>query len=58
MRIKKRCFVFFICFFMIITMSQNVFAESKGVKWYSYNEGVDTGKKENKKIMVMFYTDW
>ena len=28
------------------------------IKWYSYEEGVDIGMSENKKIFINFYADW
>lgn len=32
--------------------------ESSKIKWYGYDEGVLEAKKQNKKIIVDFYTDW
>lgn len=34
------------------------FASPKNVKWYSYNEGMTTGKIEKKKIFLNFHADW
>jgi len=33
-------------------------AESTGVSWVGYDEGMALGKKEGKKILINFYADW
>ena len=31
---------------------------SESVKWYGYNDGIQIGEKEGKKIFITFYADW
>ena len=33
-----------------------VFASS--IKWYSYDEGLELGKSQSKKLFIHFYADW
>lgn len=33
-------------------------AETTGVSWVGYDEGMALGKKDGKKIMLHFYADW
>lgn len=43
---------------VFIIMLSNLYAENKEIKWYNFNEAVSIAKKENKHILVDFYTDW
>ena len=31
---------------------------SSGIKWYSYEEGIERGKEEKKNVFLNFYTQW
>ena len=56
----KRKTVFFVIstlYFLSIWLPVG-FASSKNVKWYSYDEGITTGKIAKKKIFLNFYADW
>ena len=52
----KLSYKFFTAVLLIFTAS-NIFAGG-GDKWYSFNEGLAKAKKENKFMLVDFYTDW
>ena len=57
MKFKNIYFFFFMFVFLFITMSCNK-GSSEEIIWHSYKEAIDTGKKENKKIFVHFWTSW
>ena len=40
----------------ILLLASSLF--SAGKEWYSFNEGIALAKKENKHIVLDFYTDW
>ncbi len=48
--IKKGLFIFF----LIVT----VLSANNNLKWHSFDEGLAKAKKENKFLLVDFYTDW
>lgn len=33
-------------------------AVASKIRWYTYEEGIDRGKREGKKIFLNFYADW
>lgn len=33
-------------------------AKIKTINWYKYEKGMQTGKKENRKVFLHFYADW
>jgi thioredoxin-related protein len=33
-------------------------AKENQFDWYSYNDALEVGRKDNKYVMVVFYTDW
>ncbi len=33
-------------------------SENNGINWYGYDDGMATGKKEGKKVLISFYADW
>ena len=41
---------------LILLLASSLF--SAGKEWYSFNEGIALAKKENKHIVLDFYTDW
>ena len=54
----KNIYVFFLVFvFSSIIISCNK-GSSEEILWQSYKEGMDTGKKENKKIFIHFWASW
>jgi thioredoxin-related protein len=54
----KNIYVFFLAFvFLSITMSCNK-GSSEEILWQPYKEGMDIGKKENKKIFIHFWASW
>ena len=53
---KYACFLTVIIF-ILSTLSFS-FASSKGIKWYTYKQGIDLNKKEGEKIFLYFYADW
>ncbi|GBC63420.1 thioredoxin family protein [Desulfonema ishimotonii] len=32
--------------------------DSPAIRWYAYQEGIDRGKHEKKKVFINFYADW
>lgn len=57
MKLRYFCFLG-IAFFCLAAGLPKSFASSDNIKWYSYEEGVEKGKTEQKKIFIFFYTDW
>ncbi|MCJ7615274.1 MAG: thioredoxin fold domain-containing protein [Desulfobacterales bacterium] len=42
----------------ILSGSSCSFASSKGIKWYTYKQGIELSKIEGVKIFLYFYADW
>lgn len=42
----------------ILSGSSFSFASSKGIKWYTYKQGIELSKIEGGKIFLYFYADW
>lgn len=59
MKIPKKSIglVFLFFFFSSVWISPG-FADSEGIKWYSYDEGMALGEKEGKKVFVFFTAEW
>jgi thioredoxin-related protein len=59
MKIPKKSIglVFLFFFFSSVWISPG-FADSDGIKWYSYDEGMALGEKEGKKVFVFFTAEW
>ena len=55
-KFKYACFLTVIIF-ILSTLSFS-FASSKGIKWYTYKQGIELSKIEGKKIFLYFYADW
>jgi len=53
---KYACFLTVIIF-ILSTLSFS-FASSKFIRWYTYKQGIELNKKEEKKIFLYFYADW
>jgi thioredoxin-related protein len=53
---KYACFLTAIIF-ILSTLSCS-FASSKFIRWYTYKQGIELSKKEEKKIFLYFYADW
>jgi len=47
----------YIAIAVLIFTTSDLFAGG-GVKWHSFDEGLVKAKKENKFVLVDFYTDW
>jgi thioredoxin-related protein len=51
---------------VFFALSLNIFSQKSappkdnpsGIAWYKYDQGLELAKKEGKKILVFFYTDW
>jgi thioredoxin-related protein len=39
-------------------VTENGFAASNAIKWYSFKEGMALGNSSNKKIYLNFHADW
>jgi len=48
---------FAIMVLLFLSMSNNT-GEPETLKWYSWDEGYEKGKKTNKIILIDMYTDW
>ncbi len=58
MRVRYIPVLAMIFFFLAAAGSPALAASSKGIKWYSYKEGMALAKKEGKKVYVNFHADW
>ncbi len=55
---SKYIFAFLLMLFCIWPWPHSVANSTTGIKWFSYDEGMLLGKRENKKIFLYFYTNW
>ncbi len=63
-KITKKFFLLTVLFFF--TLSMSVFSQKSAppkdnpsiINWQRYDQGLEQAKKDGKKVMVFFYTDW
>lgn len=58
MNFKKSYIFILLTGLLLLWLPAASFAEQSDIKWYSYQDGVEKIKKENKKGFLHFYTDW
>lgn len=58
MKFKKPFIFFLIVGFLLMWLPPLAFCEKSEIKWYSYKDGMEKIKKENKKGILHFYTNW
>ncbi len=54
----KSILIVSLTFFSLWTVLPCRVASAASIKWYSHEEGMAIGKKEEKKIFLHFYADW
>jgi len=55
---KQKLISFAISAVILMVLLPDTFAFSKGIKWYSHDEGMANGYSEEKKIYINFHADW
>ncbi len=40
------------------TPSERAATTDEKIRWYDYNEGLELGKNQNRKVFINFYADW
>ena len=55
---RKLFWVVSIVFSLVALMSLSALATSKNIEWHNYQNGMERGKFENKKVFLHFYADW
>lgn len=54
---KPACIVIMIFYFISFWICSPAFS-SDSINWHKYKEGMEIGKKEQKKVFLYFYADW
>ena len=47
-----------LAFIMVSFLGDCSYSNNSKLNWYKFDEGIAKAKKENKQILVDFYTDW
>ena len=55
---RKILGVFLLFLILMAACRSDSGSPSENVKWHSYNEGLQLGEKEGKKVFLTFYADW
>jgi thioredoxin 1 len=56
---SNKSYIFILIAILLLVLGPGAaFCEEPAIKWYSYQEGLEKIKKENKKGYLHFYTDW
>ncbi len=55
---KRTVFLLALCALMAAWAAPALAASSKGIRWYSYDEGMTRAKSEGKKVFINFHADW
>ena len=55
---KRKLVSFVISAVFLMVLVPDTFASSKGIKWYSYDEGMVVGYSEEKRVYINFHADW
>ena len=58
LHMKRKLISFVISAVILMVLLPDTFAFSESIKWYYHDEGIVTGRSEEKRIYINFHADW